>query len=345
MMSSASEADPLTTEMIREAFRRMRLLSNAEQFSSEPLSGGVSSDIWRITVGNKQYCLKRALPRLKVPQLWEAPVERNSFEWKWFGTAGAICPECVPNLVAHDRQAGLFVMDYLDPGSYPVWKDQLRDGIVCEDTAQQVAERLGWIHGATFHDQDVALQFATDNAFYAIRLEPYLVATSRVHPDLADHFDAILQVTASTKCALVHGDISPKNILVGPRGPIFLDAECALYGDPAFDPAFCLNHLLLKCLWRPQHAKAYLACFERFAAVYLQRVSWEAQAIMESRIARLLPALLLARIDGKSPIEYVTSDQDKTRVRNTARLFIRSPANRLADIRRVWAREVTHEQH
>ena len=327
--------------MIRETFRRMELLSDAEQFSSEPLSGGVSSDIWRITVGNKQYCLKRALPRLKVPQLWEAPVDRNSFEWQWFRTAGAICPECVPNLVAYDRQAGLFVMDYLDPRSYPVWKDQLRDGIVCEDTAQRVAERLARIHGSTSHDEDVARQFATDDAFYAIRLEPYLVATSRVHSDLADHLHAILQVTASTKRALVHGDISPKNILVGPSGPIFLDAECAWYGDPAFDPAFCLNHLLLKCLWRPQHAQAYLTCFERFAAACLQGVSWEPGTTMESRIARLLPALFLARIDGKSPIEYVTSEHYKNRVRDTARLFIRSPTNRLADIRRTWAREVT----
>ena len=73
-MPSGCFADPLTREMIGETLRRMGLISKGEQFSSEPLSGGVSSDIWRIAVGNKQYCLKRALPRLKVPQVWEAPV-------------------------------------------------------------------------------------------------------------------------------------------------------------------------------------------------------------------------------------------------------------------------------
>jgi aminoglycoside phosphotransferase (APT) family kinase protein len=339
-MPSGSVADSLTREMIGETLRRMCLISKGQQFSAEPLSGGVSSDIWRIAAGNKQYCLKRALPRLKVPQVWEAPVARNGFEWQWFRTAGAICPQCVPNLVAHDPQAGLFVMSYLDPGSYPIWKNQLRDGIVCEKTAERVAERLAGIHAATSDDEHVARQFATDDAFYAIRLEPYLVATGGVHCDLADSLHAILQVTESTKRALVHGDVSPKNILVGPSGPVFLDAECAWYGDPAFDPAFCLNHLLLKCLWRPQHAKAYLACFERFAAVYLQGVSWEPQGSIESRIAHLLPALFLARIDGKSPIEYVTSEADKNRVRDTARIFIRSPADRLSDIRRSWATQV-----
>jgi 5-methylthioribose kinase len=340
MRPSGSSADPFTREMICQTIRRMGLLSNAAQFSCEPLSGGVSSDIWRITVGNKQYCLKRALPRLKVAQLWEAPVGRNTFEWQWFRAAGAICPECVPHLVAHDPQVGLFVMDYLDPKSYPVWKTQLRDGVAHAETAERVAQRLVRIHAATSNDEHVARQFATDDAFQAIRLEPYLVATSRVHSDLADHLQSILQVTASTKRALVHGDISPKNILIGPGGPIFIDAECAWYGDPAFDPAFCLNHLLLKCLWRPQHAKAYLACFDSFAAAYLHGVSWEPRVSIESRIARLLPALFLARIDGKSPIEYVTSERDKNRVRDTARPLIWCPTNKLNDIRQTWAKEV-----
>ena len=118
-------------------------------------------------------------------------------------------PGGVP-LVAHDPQVGLFVMDYLDPKSYPVWKTQLRDGVAHGETAERVAQRLVRIHAATSNDEHVARQFATDDAFHAIRLEPYLVATSRVHSDLADHLQSILRVTASTKRALVHGDISPK---------------------------------------------------------------------------------------------------------------------------------------
>src|ERR1700730_11682194 len=192
MRPSPRVADPFTREMICQTIRRMGLLSNAAQFSCEPLSGGVSSDIWRITVGNKQYCLKRALPRLRVAQLWEAPVGRNRFEWQWFQTAGAICPACVPHLVAQDQQAGLFVMSFLDPVACPPWKTQLRDGIVHEETAERVAARLVKIHAATADNEHVGRKFATDEAFYAIRLEPYLVATSRIHSDLADDLDLIV---------------------------------------------------------------------------------------------------------------------------------------------------------
>ena len=339
-MPSGCFADPLTREAIGETLRRMGLISKGEQFSSEPLSGGVSSDIWRIAVGNKQYCLKRALPRLKVPQVWEAPVERNGFESQWFRTAGAICPRCVPNLLAQDLQAGLFVMDYLDPGRYPIWKNQLRDGIVCEETAERVAERLARIHAATSDDKRVACQFATDDAFYAIRLEPYLIATGRVHRDLAPRLEALARRTAETRLALVHGDVSPKNILIGPRNPVFLDAECACYGDPAFDLAFCLNHLLLKCLWTPAAARGFLACFDRLGETYLGAVGWEPRAALEARAARLLPGLFLARVDGKSPVEYLTAAADKARVRRVARAFLARPDPRLAAIREAWAAEV-----
>src|SRR3546814_8703169 len=103
---------------------------------------------------------------------------------------------------------------------------------------------------------------STDSIFHAIRLEPYLLATARAHPDRAAALESVAAETAATKRALVHGDVSPKNILVGPAGPVLLDAECAWYGDPAFDLAFCLNHLLLKCLWIPAAAPRFLVAFD-----------------------------------------------------------------------------------
>ena len=115
---------------------------------------------------------------------------------------------------------------------------------------------------------------------------------------------------------MIHGDVSPKNILVGPRGPVFLDAECACIGDPAFDLAFCLKHLLLKCLWVPAARVALLDSFHRMFEAYLSGVDWEAPAALEVRCAELLPALFLARVDGKSPVEYVTTEDDKERVIN-----------------------------
>jgi len=339
--ATLSNADPLTEAMIMAAVRGMGLLTaGAEPCVFEPLSGGVSSDIWRVSIGVRQYCLKRALPQLRVAQLWQAPIERNDAEWQWLEVAGSICPDAVPRLIGQDRNAGLFVMEYLAPEKFPVWKHQLRDGLASEETAVAVGSRLVAIHGATANKPEIAARFKNDETFHAIRLEPYLAATARVHADLAKRLEELLRVTFTTKLALVHGDVSPKNILVGPNGPVFIDAECAWYGDPAFDLAFCLNHILLKCIWRPGHAKGFLVLFRRLVETYLAGVSWESSAALEARTAHLLPGLLLARIDGKSPIEYVTEARDKNLVRNFARRFITSPVERLGAVNDAWSREI-----
>jgi Ser/Thr protein kinase RdoA (MazF antagonist) len=147
-------------------------------------------------------------------------------------------------------------------------------------------------------------------------------------------------VTAATKVALVHGDISPKNILVGPEGPVFLDAECAWYGDPAFDVAFCLNHLLLKCLAAPAATAGFLGCFDALAETYLGGVAWEPAAALEARAAHLLPGLLLGRVDGKSPVEYLTEEADKKCVRQVARRLLASPEERLGAVRAAWREQL-----
>ena len=138
----------------------------------------------------------------------------------------------------------------------------------------------------------------------------------------------------------MHGDVSPKNILAGGPGPVFLDAECAWWGDPAFDLAFCLNHLLLKCLWTPAAREGLLACFDALAAAHLGGVGWEPRDAFERRAATLLPALLLARVDGKSPVEYVTSERDRETVRSVARRYLQTPVERLADVAAGWREEL-----
>ena len=138
----------------------------------------------------------------------------------------------------------------------------------------------------------------------------------------------------------MHGDVSPKNILAGPAGPVFLDAECAWWGDPAFDLAFCLNHLLLKCLWTPHAQAGFLACFDAMAATYRAGVAWEPADALEARVARLLPGLFLARVDGKSPVEYITTEADKNRVRRVARALLAAPPTRLDAIRQAWTEEL-----
>ncbi len=232
-----------------------------------------------------------------------------------------------------------FAMAYLP--NLPVWKAELRAGRADPAFAADVGRKLCAIHNATARRGDLAAAFATDASFHALRLEPYLLAAARAHAGLAGQLEALADRTAHTRLALVHGDVSPKNILVGPLGPVFLDAECAWYGDPAFDLAFCLNHLLLKGLWVPDCKARYLDCFDALAAEYLQSVDWEPAAVLEQRAASLLPGLLLARVDGKSPVEYLTSDAQKNLVRAVAEQFLRSPPGRLAELRNAWQKSST----
>jgi tRNA A-37 threonylcarbamoyl transferase component Bud32 len=218
------------------------------------------------------------LPKLKVAADWRAPIERNRYEVAWIETAGRIVPDAVPRILGQDSASGLFAMAYLDPAHYPVWKEQLRDGHVDAAFAAEVGRRIAAIHSATAGDAAVASHFATDSIFHWIRLEPYIEATAAKHPELRDCLMALSRQTLATKKALVHGDVSPKNILAGLRGPVFLDAECAWYGDPAFDLAFCLNHLLLKCIWNRAVMPALLSAFDTLAAAYLAGVDWEPAA-------------------------------------------------------------------
>jgi hypothetical protein len=185
----------------------------------------------------------------------------------------------------------------------------------------------------------LARRFATDHIFYPIRPEPYLIATALAHPQLSGRLRELSDTTMRTRLALVHGDVSPKNILTGPRGPVFLDAECAWYGDPAFDLAFVLNHMLLKCIWRPQWTLRYLACFDALSQAYLAGVDWEPRAAMETRTAHLLPGLLLGRVDGKSPAEYITAGIERDLIRGVARSLLRDPVRTLCAIRTTWAAE------
>jgi len=309
----------------------LRLLRNAglETGPVEALSGGVSSEIWK--VGN--VCVKRALPRLRVAQVWEAPVERNRYERLWLEAAGEAAPGAAPRVLAADDAAGAFAMQYLP---LPVWKERLRQGDARPAFAAQVGATLAAIHSATAGRAEVAERFATDAIFHSIRLEPYLVATGIAHRDLQQIFQSLVDRTANTKVCLVHGDVSPKNILVADHGPVFLDAECAWYGDPAFDLAFCLNHLLLKCLWTPSARAAFLDCFDSLSTAYLRGVPFKD---VEKRTASLLPALLLARVDGKSPVEYLTEPQRQA-VREFAHPLV-GRISSLAELRQLWQRSST----
>jgi len=330
----------MADDALLAALARLGVLEAGERPEMMALGGGVSSDIWKVETKAGRFCVKRALPKLKVAADWQAPIERNAFEAAWMRVAAAVVPEAVPELIGQDRESGVLAMDYLPPECFSLWKEELQAGRAELSVADAVGDRLVRIHAASAKSPDLREQFKTDEIFYDIRLEPYLVATARAHPTSASALTALVETTAATKHALVHGDISPKNILIGEQGPVFLDAECAWFGDPAFDLAFCLNHLLLKCIWVPAASQHFLASFDTLADRYLAGVDWEPVSNLEARTATLLPGLLLGRIDGKSPVEYITDEGDKDRVRMFAISRLARPLTTLSSLRTLWAQHV-----
>ncbi|MGI9508728.1 MAG: phosphotransferase family protein [Geminicoccaceae bacterium] len=323
------------TELLA-ALSRLGLLEPGERPALEPLGGGVSSDIYKVETRARTLCVKRALAKLKVAADWFAPIERNAYEAAWMREAARVVPSAVPELLGQDEASGVLAMAFLPSEGFKLWKEELRHGRADPAAAAAVGERLVRIHGASAKTPGLAERFATDDIFYDIRLEPYLVATAIAHPDCAAALEQLVATTRSTKLALVHGDVSPKNILIGEKGPVFLDAECAWFGDPAFDLAFCLNHFFLKSVWVPEAEPAFLACFDALAGHYLEGVDWESRDGLESRVAALLPGLMLGRIDGKSPVEYLTKEQDKDRVRAFARARLQAPPMGLDELRTDW---------
>jgi len=275
----------------------------------EQLGGGVSCDVFAVDLPDRRICVKRALAKLRVEADWRAPAERAEAEVAWIRLVAGIDSAWVPAILGQDPARHVFAMEFLP---FPVWKSELAEGRIDPSFAAKVGRALARIHA----EPVAAERFANDAQFHALRIEPYLLYTAGRHPDVAPRIRAIAAGVASARIALMHGDVSPKNILCAPHGPVFLDAECACYGDPAFDLAFCLNHLLLKAVW---HRKDADALFEAFAVL---KNAYSPDADLDCRAAALLSAFLLARIDGKSPVEYLTDEREKGFVRARAKEFL-----------------------
>jgi hypothetical protein len=185
------------------------LLGDPTEATFEPLTGGVSSDIWKVTTSRQVFCVKRALAQLRVEAEWLAPVERNRFEVAWYEIAGSIVPGAAPEVLFQDDAAMLCAMTYLDPACHRLWKSELRDGHADTAFAAEVGRRLAAIHAATAGNAEVSERFPRNDNFHAIRLEPYLEATATRHPDLRGALFGLSERTAATRLAMIHGDVSP----------------------------------------------------------------------------------------------------------------------------------------
>jgi aminoglycoside phosphotransferase (APT) family kinase protein len=271
------------------------------------LSGGVSGDV---VLTDEGHVRKQFLPKLKVAMEWLSDPRRVFREIDSLKAWGRIVgPEAVPQVLGVEPDAFAYTMTYAEG---PSWKDQLMAGEVRLSIAHELGRRLGRVH--RHPDAEAARALAGPGYFPELRIEPYYETTAKRHPDLGIVANFFPQT-------LVHGDYSPKNILVHQEGLWVLDHEVAHWGDPAFDLAFMLNHLLIK---------AFVFADGRYrdaARTFLD--AYEPEPALETRTMYHLAVLMLARVDGKSPLAYLDDDQ-RRRLRALARQRIQEPAERLA---------------
>jgi len=302
------------------------------------MDGGVSSAIYLVEDGASKFVVKRALEKLRVRDNWFADVSRNTNEQNYLEYVSRLIPGVVPQVYFSSKDSNYFGMEYLGP-NFTTWKQLLFEGGFRMRHAELAGTILGTIHSQTAFNETLLKQFDTTANFHQLRVEPYLLTTGARHPALGAFFDAEAQRIEATRESLVHGDFSPKNILIHGERMVVLDCEVAWYGDPVFDVAFLLNHLLLKSLHHPSSVLAARSTVNAFWDAYVQKQSDAHARQIEERLTPLLLMLLLARVDGKSPVEYLRPAEQNF-IRNFVYEHLPSPPESLAGICDFWFAQV-----
>ena len=325
MSSQELEADRLSVDEL-PAYLVRRGVASAVQ-SVEVLEGGVSNDVYGVFADSRRLVVKQSCARLRVADEWVATQERTLNEAAALRFARAVTPEHVPRVVDVDEERLVLVIAAA-PATWPSWKQLLLGGVVDVEVATTLGRVLAdWQQGSTVPPTDPRLDDL--RAFAQLRLEPYHLTTAKRRPDVADRIHELVAELRERRTAFVHGDFSPKNVLVGERVWV-IDFEVAHYGNPAFDVAFLLSHLALKTVARPAHAAAYTDAAGGFWTAYRDRGG---AATDFAEVGGHTAALLLARVDGKSPVEYLDTRRQAA-VRGAARSLLRAPP---ASVEALWS--------
>ena len=322
----------LSSETVRDYVASRGLLDRAEPSSVVELGGGVSNVVLSVVSPSRALVVKQARPRLRVLDEWLAKRERALTEAAALRLAGSLTPGLVPAVVDVDADACALTLAHAPPSWRP-WKDLLLAGTGDPAVAEQLGSTLSAWHDGTSGSPRLRDQFDDREAFVQLRIDPYYRTVERRHREIAEAIARFVDRMSSRRRCLVHGDFSPKNVLVGPNTVWIIDWEVAHYGDPSFDVAFMLNHLFLKALHRPRSRAQYEHCSLAFFG------AWEAGVSNSLRDAAAyilghVGCLMLARVDGKSPAEYL-SENERERARRLGISFIVEPPQ---DVDAAWQR-------
>jgi 5-methylthioribose kinase len=302
-------------------------IKSGETVSFKKLHGGVSNRTVRVTwTDGRGWVLKQALAKLRVNVDWLSSPERIGVEAKalrWFNRLAP--PDTTPAFIFEDMTNYLMGMEAI-PEDHENWKSVLLSGQIISNHFEQFGLLLGAIHrGSSASGLDFRNEFADTTYFKNLRLEPYYLYTGQKTAEAAGFLDTLARETLRHKESLVHGDFSPKNTLIYQSKLILLDYEVVHFGDPAFDVGFALTHFLSKAHHLPRGRGRLASAAELFWQVYSEEIAgldWA--GAVEARVVRHTLGCLLARVAGKSPLEYLTPEE-KMRQQDVVLALIMKP--------------------
>lgn len=310
----ASEPDQLTIATAPDFLRAAGVLPADTSVEVTELGWGISNLVLKLVWSNGCVVVKQSLPKLRVTADWPFDRDRTLVERDCLILLGQLVPGAVPDVVFCDEQRYVLVMSCV-PVRGELWKAALMAGRVDTRVAARAAELLARVHLGAASVKGARDRFADQTVLIQGRTDPYHVTAATAHPELASAIEHEVERMLATRVTLTLGDYSPKNIFVFEDRVMAIDFEVAHWGDPAFDVAFCLTHLVLKALHFGSGGDEYLAAAGRFWARYRQLAP---RLASEEAVVRELGCLLLARIDGKSPVEYIQREGTKDQARDLA---------------------------
>jgi aminoglycoside phosphotransferase (APT) family kinase protein len=290
------------------------------------LAGGVSNRTVLVERGNgTAWVLKQALAKLRVASDWFSSPERihrEAMGLRWLSQLTP--PGAIPRLIFEDHESHFLAMEAV-PMPHENWKTMLLRGEIDRDAVEQFGRLLGGIHRqARARREELEPVFRDRSFFESLRLEPYYAYSATQTAEAGAFLWNLIDETRAARLTLVHGDFSPKNILVRNHGLVLLDHEVIHWGDPAFDLGFSLTHFLSKA----HHLRAHRGKFSEAAHLYWKSYD---DTSCEERAVRHTLGCLLARVDGRSPLEYLNADE-RRRQRAAVLALIAAPPAAIDDL-------------
>jgi 5-methylthioribose kinase len=298
----------------------------------EEMGGGVSNIVLFVQFEaqpSRRWVVKQSLAKLRVQDDWRSDRDRIFREAEAIQMLrDSLGADSLPEIVYLDRSNYCFVMTAAPVGSEP-WKSLLLRGEVDAGIARTAGGLLARLITAGHQVPALRDRFEERSVFDQLRIDPYYRTTAERHPELRSVYERLIEDSWNIRDSVVHGDYSPKNMLVKDGNICLIDFEVVHWGDPAFDAGFQVNHLFLKACHNPSYRSLYFGAVREFWHSLLEGAPSTREKRFESMTTRHLGALMLARIDGKSPVEYIKDASTKQRVRELARRILLEPANSL----------------